>query len=173
MSHRQLAEIARRHNLALGGNETKGSSFTTVFMRSGHSYSKRLHSLVVQNNAMRMKAVKSEVVGSVKSAVGSQRTDCLVPNSSRATSRPFMKHVRFGVLGKTQRDEDKLLQLAPSGSSQTRRSALKTPSDDPFNSARTIRKVLYPSAPETAPDFYQTVTFIAYMIGKAVDYFTQ
>lgn len=133
------------------------NSYTTVFMRSGYSYSKRLHSLVVKNNAMRTVSIKSEVKDNEKSLK--------VPSlaiSSRGTSRPVIKHVRFDLLPKTARNEE-TSKLLSAGSAQTKQSNLKTPSEDPLSTARIVRKVLYPFAPESSiTSFFQTV--IQYII---------
>jgi hypothetical protein len=152
----KLEEVAKKHKLAIDSADINGNAYTTVFARSGYSYSKRLQSLVVKNNAIRTMAVKSEANNNGRSVLGSQEVPSL-GFSSRTISRPTIKHVRFDISAKTQRDNAKPL-ISPCTSSQTKRSLLQTPSKDPMETAKAIRKVLYPLAPETTvTSLYQSV----------------
>jgi hypothetical protein len=60
---KKLEELAKKHRIAFKAVAVSArgyGSFTTVFKRSGWSYSKRLTSLVVHNNAIRLKVQKAQ-----------------------------------------------------------------------------------------------------------------
>ena len=49
----KVVELAKKHRIAIKAlTQNPANTFTTVFKRSGFSYSKRLQRLVVSNNAM-------------------------------------------------------------------------------------------------------------------------
>jgi len=155
-SSMKLGELAERHKLNIDLADINKSVYTTVFARSGYNYSKRLRSLVVKNNAMRTIAVKSEANSDAKSVFDSQQIPS-PPFSSRKANKRRIKHVRFAASPRTQRDKTKPL-ISPRTLAQTKRSAFQTPSEDPIETARAIRKVLYPLAPETSvANLYQSV----------------
>ncbi len=59
---KKLEELARKHRVASSTIEVRPTTaFTTVFKRCGYSYSKRLQSLVVSNNAVRSAAFDAVV----------------------------------------------------------------------------------------------------------------
>eukprot|EP00826_Nyctotherus_ovalis_P059276 TRINITY_DN8226_c0_g1_i2.p1 TRINITY_DN8226_c0_g1~~TRINITY_DN8226_c0_g1_i2.p1 ORF type:complete len:178 (-),score=24.10 TRINITY_DN8226_c0_g1_i2:486-1019(-) len=154
---KRLLDVAEKHKISLKVKDILDNKYTTEFKRSGFSYSKRLQSLVVKNNAMHAKAVKinqrNDLVETGSSKITIRNLKDKIPLSSRTIRVKLLP----SELDKTK-EERALVSSCASVISQSRRSILTNPEADPLQTFRAIRKILHPHIPEEATGgFAQTV----------------
>jgi len=120
---KRVETLAKKHKVS--AEALKTGEYTTEFKRSGYSYSKRLHSLVVGNNAIRMmtfkppvKNLKSKKELNTQSAHNFFATEIVRPQTTCSLSK-----------------------------SETKKSYLQAPSECP-QAMRAITRILHPFIPE-------------------------
>ncbi len=181
---KKLQELAKKHKMSFKAVDARpNTSYTTVFKRSGYSYSKRLHSLVVSNNAVRSAVLDGEDMhkkrhsGGLESATSSRASIQASLGGtggfakSKGSQRPGSGHVRFELTGPqaflTRPPESggvsqQTISRPGTGvSSQSQKTVMTGVSCDSAQTIRTIRKMLHPFIPEDFCTDTQAVTLPA------------
>jgi len=172
---KKLEALAKKHKVAFKATDARpNTAYTTEFKRSGLSYSKRLQSLVVSNNAVRSGAVEGVSIKKVKlkhsdapsshnSMVSSPPLLMTVQSAQFNSARPMSSHVRFNTTSLNPTKDKEMNTQRPKSpqrpdTTSSQRTLLSSVSSE--SSIRTIRKILHPFLPEEfATDFTQTVFF--------------
>eukprot|EP00826_Nyctotherus_ovalis_P031984 TRINITY_DN2579_c0_g1_i6.p1 TRINITY_DN2579_c0_g1~~TRINITY_DN2579_c0_g1_i6.p1 ORF type:complete len:493 (+),score=117.99 TRINITY_DN2579_c0_g1_i6:45-1523(+) len=128
---KKVENLARKHRVSAEALKTE--RYTTEFKRSGYSYSKRLQSLVVGNNAVRMLTFEAPV--RKKSALPKTARDTPNTQSTKSAANFFATEL--------SRPQTVLTQSKPESS----RNYMQTPSECP-QTVRAITKILHPFIPE-------------------------
>lgn len=153
---KNLEKLAKKMKVSLKAVSNNKSSFTTEFKRCGMSYSKRLHSLVVGNNAVRSVALDVEHKKKKRRIIINPRV-IHSPNSPPSTARTTDNRF-FITAGLTDGMDPSLLnefQLQSQASSSDNKSkkfkvsnTISLPPSECALSMRLIKKILHPFLPE-------------------------
>ena len=159
-----MKEVAQKHKIAFKSN--KDPNYTTVFKRSGKSYSKRLQTLVVRNNAVQTISIKADRSKSA-SRKGPPRSKSFLRSTYVRSATPLvtevkkMDKVRFNITPNPERQistgQCQRLYKKTYQSNQGKMSTLNHMMS-PVATMRIIRKILHPFLPEDRQlNFAETV----------------